>query len=1128
MGRNGVVFVLVIVVSSVVFGFAANAGDDRPGRPPERTNPKVALELQNEGDGARRKLDALNPGLGAQRDVEIDVDDGATSRVASAIADAGARVLGAAHGVIEATVSQSVLEQIASRPDVEYVAPLLRMRKHAVTSEGLQSTSTNVWQALGYRGRGVKIGVIDGSFARYTLRQSTGDLPQNLITVDFCGGQLLSEANDGVHGTAVAEIVYDLAPEASLYLICIGDGMAPLQAAINYAKTQGIKVVNFSAGYIGGGRGDGRGAPGSPEALVADAVASGITWVNSAGNYSFSHWSGTFAPAPGTQWQLFASGDQLQSITVPSGREMCAVLTWDEWPAASSDYDLYLYGTDVVNPLTGSARASVGTPPREALCYTNTDPANTRFGLGIYRRSGSALPRLDLTVDGPRLEYPVAAGSIAQPATVDTVIAVGAYCWQTGIVDGYSSRGPTIDGRIKPDLVGPSEVTTATFGNASACSPSFGFPGTSSAAPHVAAAAALVLQANPSFTPAQVQAYLKTQAKDGGTPGPDNDYGAGLLQLATSPAGQPGAAAAGSCAQPRTDAPTLVEYLPNVTKTLGGPNGFTTPFIIQNSGTLPTDLDVEFKRFSDGVCVARTAVRALAPGASFAATLIDDASLPPNSQFSVVVKSFGATIVAVVNEHQGSGARAEAMSYVGFSGGATTVWLPNIVRRFYGFHTPFIMQNIGTAPTAVTARFLPFDGGPAVTAFRNIQPGQSQFIEPNVEAGLVDGRQYAVTLTSAQPLAVVVNTHNDDAAVVNPYAYSTDGISQGAFAVYGAYSPNNAVNGSRPNTTSTIVVQNVGTAAVTPALTFTPQGGGALRRFMRTAPLAPGAAWSFDPRYANGDTSQPLCGRTTAGCLPLGDYSFVANASGPVAAVVNVFSQASAMGYTAGTQPSTRYSLPNVTRTLGGASGWTTPILLQSVDATNATLQWRSFRTGTTTTQTVALVAGAALRIDPRFVLGLTDDTQFAVTITGTRGADPGLINAIVMELADGADNAMIYEGFADAMPPAPRVALTQLFANGKVPTTEADEFVEFQNQGTLPQELSGWRIASFRGAQSYTFGPLTMQPGQICRLYTNEVHPEWCGLSWNRPSAQWNNTGDSAALVDTAGRTVSQINSAP
>ena len=76
---------------------------------------------------------------------------------------------------------------------------------------------------------------------------------------------------------------------------------------------------------------------------------------------------------------------------------------------------------------------------------------------------------------------------------------------------------------------------------------------------------------------------------------------------------------------------------------------------------------------------------------------------------------------------------------------------------------------------------------------RTIAAGQSQFIEPNIEPSLVDGGAYAVTVRADQPLAVVVNTHNDDPSVAHPVAYSTDGIAGGAGTLYGAYAAKNAM-----------------------------------------------------------------------------------------------------------------------------------------------------------------------------------------------------------------------------------------------------------------------------------------------------------------------------------------------
>jgi hypothetical protein len=117
------------------------------------------------------------------------------------------------------------------------------------------------------------------------------------------------------------------------------------------------------------------------------------------------------------------------------------------------------------------------------------------------------------------------------------------------------------------------------------------------------------------------------------------------------------------------------------------------------------------------------------------------------------------------------------------------------------------------------------------------------------------------------------------------------------------------------------------------------------------------------------------------------------------------------MGYVALAQPAQKFFLPNVTRTLGGSAGWTTPILLQSVSATGATVEWRRFSDGQlVTTQNLSLTRSSSIRIDPRTVPLLADDTQYAVTIAGTDGT----VAAIVSELNfSGGDGAMAYEGFA-------------------------------------------------------------------------------------------------------------------
>jgi hypothetical protein len=494
-----------------------------------------------------------------------------------------------------------------------------------------------------------------------------------------------------------------------------------------------------------------------------------------------------------------------------------------------------------------------------------------------------------------------------------------------------------------------------------------------------------------------------------------SDY-AGMTSLGTP--------AAAFCQDPR--GPDSIIYIPNVTKTLGGPNGWTTPFIIQNIGTASAEVEVRFLPFNTGQIVACRNVR-LAPGTSFADVPSNDPDLPDNSQFSVHVRAFGSDVVAVVNQQAGAGASQEGDAYVGASVGATSVFLPNIVRRFYGFHSPIIIQSIyvppdptSNSPTLVTASFASFDGTKTATITRTMCCGVSQFIEPNVEPALVDGTQYAVTVTATHPIGILVNTHRDE-GVATPVMYSVLGIPSdgGAATLYGPYAVKNVPGVGRG--ISTIVVQNMGAASVSPGLTFTALGGGASTT-ISGPPTGPGKSWVFDPRYTGGDTTKALCGAMASpGCLADGEYSFVAQASGSIAAQVNVIWETAggepqtAAGYTAIARPSAKVYLPNLTRTLGGASGWTTPFLVQSAGATSVKVSWYRFSDGSlVATQNLALAANSALRVDPRGVAALSDDTQYSVVLDG--GGQN--IAAIVTELNySGGDGAMIYPGFPPCVP---------------------------------------------------------------------------------------------------------------
>jgi subtilisin family serine protease len=455
--------------------------------------------------------------------VVIEAADPAAAR--DAVRRLGGRVERSVEGLVQALVPPGVLPELAAQATVERVrAPYHRVAE-SVDGEELEASGAPGWHARGFTGEDVKVAIIDGGFAGYTSRQASGDLPANVVTADFCGGDLLEEE----HGTAVAEIVHEMAPAAQLYLLCI-DTEVDLAAAEAYAEAQGVQIISHSISWFGPERGDGTGLIGE---IVAKARAAGILWVNAAGNYGDAHWSGTFTSTDGDLWHEWGQGDEANSVLIPVGRVICGFLRWDEWPVGRSDFDLLLHVQAANQTLVVSDGWQTGTQPAvEGGCVLNDTGVDQLVGWAIYGWDVNTTPQLDFFgMVGPPLEHQVAAGSIADPASSPAALAVGALCWHTNALEPYSSQGPTIDGRTKPDIAGHDSFSSATYGAAGDCGED-GFAGTSASAPQVAGAAALVQGRYQDDGPAEIQAYLEQHAIDLGTPGRDDLHGAGQLSLA--------------------------------------------------------------------------------------------------------------------------------------------------------------------------------------------------------------------------------------------------------------------------------------------------------------------------------------------------------------------------------------------------------------------------------------------------------------------------------------------------------------------------------------------------------------------------------------------------------------------
>ena len=321
---------------------------------------------------------------------------------------------------------------------------------------------------------------------------------------------------DIVHGTACAEVIHDVAPGAELFLAAANSQTETMEA-IEWLESQGVQVISMSKTWFAGSM-DGTS---DLDRFIEQSAGRGVTWVIAAGNFAESHYLGEFSDPDGDGYHEFSEGNEL--LQIYPEESVTLALNWDDWQVGDQDYDLYLLDGDQ-NVVASSENRQNGpdSGAYELINASELDPEGTYYA-AFYAYRATRPAQLNFFVMHGKVEGTMPETSISMPAESGSVLGIGATHWETDELEPYSGQGPTLDGRLKPDLAAPSVVSIAASENP--------FNGTSAAAPHAAGAAALVLEAYPDFTPGQVFDFLESRAVDLGTEGPDAQFGYGRLWL---------------------------------------------------------------------------------------------------------------------------------------------------------------------------------------------------------------------------------------------------------------------------------------------------------------------------------------------------------------------------------------------------------------------------------------------------------------------------------------------------------------------------------------------------------------------------------------------------------------------
>ena len=362
------------------------------------------------------------------------------------------------------------------------------------------------------------------------------------------------------------EIVHDMAPGAQIFFATADNSEQSFHDNIEALRnTYGCDIIVDDVSYFD----ESVFQDGLIAQAVNDVTAAGALYFSAAANSgnltsgTSGTWEGDFtnsgisiASSKGTSpLNKFGSNPYDTLTSTPNGG------VWLHWAdpngASTNDYDLYILNSTLTSLKCASIGASTGTQDPLEYCYPGDNYTGAAAGdqilVSLYSGSARALhidterATLSLGTSGATFGHNGGANTFSTAAVYWNAAHTGAKMFVGGSAnpdETFSSDGPrkiffNPDGTpitpgnflfstnggityIKPDAAGPDGVSTATPGF-------LPFFGTSAAAPHLAAVAALVKSANPALTNIQIRTILTSNTVDNMEPGVDRDSGYGIV-----------------------------------------------------------------------------------------------------------------------------------------------------------------------------------------------------------------------------------------------------------------------------------------------------------------------------------------------------------------------------------------------------------------------------------------------------------------------------------------------------------------------------------------------------------------------------------------------------------------------